>query len=266
MRGARLLIAVVAAASGCASLELHPPGAGLAPARLVGLQTTGIEWRYDFDGNRTVDKPGTVLAKSNVDDGINAQLSAHGGRFFEDTTLLDLPSYDAFRKWGESALLEIMHEVLTRGTTHESVREWMFSPGLAGWRRPLQADFVVISLFLDGHNSAGRALAVAFAGGKLAAQRAIACVVRLQNGQIVWCQFQTNQWNILQRAGGHALAAALLGPMFRMVERSPPAPPEPPAPETSVTPPAPPGPPAAASAPVAPSGPVDQATDDDRPR
>jgi hypothetical protein len=256
---------VLATLAGCGpSIVMHPPGADIVPKRLGALPTQGVEWEFDFDGNRTLQRAWTVAARTSLDDATNYQLSLHGGSFFEEDALGGLPAYERFRRWSESTLLEIMGEALGRSRDrHESVLAWGFASNLEPWRQALASDFVLISLFLDGHNSTGRALAVAFAGGKLAAQRAIACVVRLSDGRVVWCQLmEIGRWNIRKRAGAQQVVAALLEEMLaqgdRLLVRPPPVSraPLPGSPAASPTPP-----PSAKAPPPAP--PVDQAADTD---
>ncbi|HMF39332.1 MAG TPA: hypothetical protein VKQ32_01500, partial [Polyangia bacterium] len=71
-------------------------------------------------------------------------------------------------------------------------------------------DCLLVSMFLDGRNTAGLSVAVAMVGGTLAARRAMACIVRLEDGRVVWCNLTTFYWDLTQRPGAQGLANLLL--------------------------------------------------------
>ena len=93
---------------------------------------------------------------------------------------------------------------------HNSVGEWRYGPGLATWRERLGADYLLVSQFLDGRNITGQRVIVASGGGYLAVRRAIACVVRMEDGQVVWCHLIRFNTRVEKRPGAQALANALL--------------------------------------------------------
>lgn len=178
------------ALAGCATPAMQYPGIEVVPQRLAAFPSDGVEWTYDFSGTRMVDREGSVTAQKNVDDSINYRLRRRGGHSFRADALDRVEQGRAFYGWVIDAMSEIMAERLGLSKQrHTTVGDWRFSGGLESWRGPLDADFVLVSMFIDGHNTPGRALAVSLAGGWRAAQRAIFCVVHLESGRIVWCNF-----------------------------------------------------------------------------
>jgi len=166
------------------------PGIEVVPQRLAAFPSDGVEWTYDASGEKTMDPAGAIVAQKNLDESINYRLRRYGGHSFRADALDGLENVRAFHGWVVDVLHEIMLERLGGAKRkHETVGDWSFSRSLESWRAPLDADFVLVSLFIDGHNTAGRAVGVAIGGGRLAAQRAIFCVVHLKSARIVWCNF-----------------------------------------------------------------------------
>ena len=161
-----------------------------------------------------------VAAVRNVDNSIEQRLRPHGGRSVTAEALNGLPYASLFHDWTTKTLKQIMMERLGRAeATHQSVAEWRYNQSLTAWREELEADFVLVSMYMDGRNTAGRSIAVAFAGGSFAARRAIACVVRMEDGRVVWCNF-TDFYRALDSPGGaeilvHSLLGELLGSPFK---------------------------------------------------
>ncbi|MEP6652596.1 MAG: hypothetical protein ABJA82_04520 [Myxococcales bacterium] len=214
-----MFLLLASLAGGCATPAMRVPGVQVVPSRVVALPTDGVVWEWDFSGNRVVSEQHTVEAVRNVDNSIDRRLRPLGGRSVAAETLDGLPSVSLFHDWATRMLKEIMAERLGRArSTHESVAEWRYSKELTTWRDELKADFVLVSMFMDGRNTAGRSLAVMFAGGALAARRAITCVVRLQDGRVVWCNLIDFQHPLDEPGGAqlfvHTLLDDLLGSPF----------------------------------------------------
>lgn len=173
----------------------------------MAFPTDGIFWNWDFYDEATVDLKKSSTARKNLDVSVHYRVQRHGGHFVRVESLEGLGNASAFHNWSFAAMGEIMAERMGHSRqTHRTVGDWRFRASLAGWRTFLDADFVLVSRFLDGHNSAGRALAVNFAGGQLAARRVIFCAVHLQSGRIVWCKFDHNFTGNLMTRGGAQLA------------------------------------------------------------
>jgi hypothetical protein len=210
-RRAAVGIAAALAAVGCATPAMRDPTVKVVSRRLVAAPTDGVVWQWDASDKATVSADGTVTAMRNVDDSINYRLRETGGRAF------DRASFDAFkwaapfREWSERTLSEIMAERLGHAKVkHDSVSAWRYGPALAEWRDRWAADFMLISMFVDGRNTAGRTLLVTMGGGYLAVQRAIACAVQLADGRVVWCNMVTFASDLQQRDGAQVLADQLL--------------------------------------------------------
>jgi len=214
--------------TGCvATPAMNYPGTQVASSRLAALPSEGVVWNYDFYGQRTVDSAAELKAKQNFDDSITYRVRRHGGRSFWAASVVGLGHARAFRSWVVDTLAEIMEERLAASKQqHETVGDFRFSHSLESWRSPLDADFVLVTLFLDGHNTAGRLLAVGVGSGHLAAQRAIACAVHLRSARVVWCNFDpaVNR-DLMQRRGAQEEVDLLLGEMLSEGQMAPNEPP-----------------------------------------
>ena len=228
--------------------EMQYPRTRVVSRRVAVLPSEGMVWIYDFYGDRTLDRAGSLKAKQNIDDSLTYRVRRYGGRSFSAASIEGLDDARAFRSWAVDTLTEVMGERLAVSEQrHASVGDFRFSKGLDSWRAPLDADFVLVTLFIDGHDTAGRSLAVAVGGGYGAARRAIACAVHLQSGRLVWCNLDSSVGgDLMLRRGAQAEVDRLLG---KMLSEGRTAPSEPPpahstsariAPATDVPPPPPP--------------------------
>jgi hypothetical protein len=232
LRWWRTLCTAAVALAGCATPAMQVPGVTVASHRLASLPSDGTVWDFDVSGNRTIDHAASVEARKNVDESIAYRLSQHGGHSFSDATMDHLLYAESFQEWALDAMGDIMAERLGRAEKkHVTVGDWRYRRSLGAWRTTLRADFVVVSMFLYGRNTAGRAFSVAIGGGTYAAQRAIFCVVHLQTARMVWCKLDaTLSYPLTIRAGAQVVADGLLERMLRAGETAPiEPPPEPPA-------------------------------------
>ena len=250
---------------GCYRLpELEYPGTPVASRRLAALPSQGVVWVYDLSGKKIVDEEATARAKRNVDDSINYRVRRYGGHSFSAAAVADLEHLKAFRQWSREVMLGIVKERMADAPRiHQNVGEFRFSQRLGSWRRPLDADFVLVTAIFDGHNTFGRVAgvtlvlaaspvsggAIASFGG-LAARRAITCAVHLESARIVWCNMDSElEFDLTQRLGAQQEVDKLLEPMLsegRSVPNEPSPPPSTSAriePAGDVAPPPPPPPP-----------------------
>jgi hypothetical protein len=222
----------VVASLGCGAcgpaIVMNPAGAEINPKRLAAIPSSGVEFEFDAYGKRTLDKAATDAALASVDTSINYRVSASGGRFFRDQVLANLDGYLAFRHWSELVLGDVMMAALGRlRDPPQSVDHWHYRYDLQSWKAPLAADHVLITLFVDGHDSTGRAIAVALGGGWTAAHRAVTCVVRLQDGRLVWCNIDRNIQQVTERDDAQRVVDGLLVEMLATAGQAPPAAPSP---------------------------------------
>ncbi|HLK93395.1 MAG TPA: hypothetical protein VKZ18_26115 [Polyangia bacterium] len=228
------MLAAALAAAGCGGTPLmYLPGTTVASRRLAAFPSDGIYWTFYADGKMKVAREGSVTARANVDESIAYRVQQHGGQVFRAPALENLPYAPAFHEWAFDSLVEIMDE--RRGRAHRkhgSVGDWVFRTSLARWRTELNADYVLVSAFSDGHNTPQRQIGLVFGGGLRALRPAITCAVQLQTGRIVWCNFfqDFQGGDLLGRAGAQELADGLLEPMLRAGDGAPLEPPPPPAP------------------------------------
>jgi hypothetical protein len=232
-------------AAGCATPELHVESVTVASRRLVALPAEATVYDFDFYNRRTPNEADTAAAKKNLDDSFNYRLRQHGTRAFREDALDSLAHSRVFRGWVVDSLTEILAERLGRGhLKHETVGDWTFASSLGAWRSALDADFVLVSLFVDGRNTPGRMAAVTFVGGWYADPHAIACVVELQRARIVWCNLRGIRKDLLLRGGAQAEVDALLDEMLLAGDAAAVQPPPTgPAPLVRATPADDPGPP-----------------------
>ncbi|HEX4404534.1 MAG TPA: hypothetical protein VH560_06890 [Polyangia bacterium] len=221
MRPTSLLPAMLAVTSlvgvACGpSIVMDPAGDEINPRRLVAMPSAGIEYGFDFGGQSKLDEGATRAAHDSIDTSINYRVSTDGGRFLPADAFTQLENYRTFRRWSELVLKDVTMAALGRlRDPPPSVFEWHFRSGVASWRAPLAADHVLITLFIDGHDSTGRAIAVAFAGGWTAGHRIATCAVRLADGHLVWCNVDLRmRENITKRAGAQEVVDGLLARML----------------------------------------------------
>ena len=236
------------AVAGCTTPEMRVASVSVASRRIAALPTEGVVFDYDFQGHKTVSSTDTVIAKKNFDDAINYRLRQHGGRAFRAAAIGDLPHATPFHLWFVSSLKEIRDERLGRAhDTHETVGDWKFSSSLGSWRAVLDADYVLVSQFIDGRNTIGRELMAHLVAGPVTIPDAIACLVHLETARVVWCSYQNTMTKMKSdltfRADAQAQVDSLLGEMLLAGDVAPVEPPPIGSPSTRATPAEDPGPP-----------------------
>jgi hypothetical protein len=95
---------------------------------------------------------------------------------------------------------------------------WRYSGDLAPMRAALDADFVLMSVFLDGDNTMGRLLKNPVDGRARVARRlGEACVVDLRDGRVVWCAHDyENTERIRTRENAQKAVDRLVAPLLGM--------------------------------------------------
>jgi hypothetical protein len=211
------LLIVLAALASCATPpRMEDPGVRVIPARLAAFPSLGQSFMLDVAKDATVDTDQSIDTRKNVDDAINFRVAAHGGRSFLARTVAQLEHATEFSHWSRRMLNQVILERVDKDVPrHRSVADWAFPGSLASWRTTLSADFVLVSQFYEGTETVGRAALSTFAGGDRAARRAIACVVQLEDGRVVWCKFVGRFYSDLRtRAGAQELVDKLLDKML----------------------------------------------------
>ena len=117
-------------------------------------------------------------------------------RFYPGASLADIDEMAELSLWGRRTLNEIRRQLDgTMPPRRHRVDEYFFDGDTTDIQDSLNADFLLLSLFLDGRNTAGRKVKNFFTppGGTAhsARREALACVVRLVDGRIVACSFAT---------------------------------------------------------------------------
>jgi len=191
-------------------------------------------WPSDVLGRKDADPERIAKTRQNLDESITYRVHRHGGRSFEAASVEGLEHSRAFRRWTSESLRQIVAELQGSSRSHHAnVGDYRFSHNLDSWRAPLDADFVLVTLVLDGPGSGvSPVLAAGALGGALGGllaysmaqqtRRVISCVVHLRDSRIVWCNFDASALNDLTvRSGAQQEVDGLLDEMLRNGDTAP---------------------------------------------
>jgi hypothetical protein len=221
-----MLVAVAAViAGGCAApLGLNDPTARVAPARLVGLPPAIRTFELDAGREVSVLSEAARAAREAVEPAVAFFVTSLGGHVVSLEQLKGLEEGHELMRWALKTLQAIGQESLLRHdghtTPHSAVSDWRYPGSLASLRAGLDADFILLTLFLDGRHTAGRTvandLAQGFGGTSVHAKReAEACVVDLGDGRVVWCAFEPlARVDLTQAGAAHEVVARLLTGLY----------------------------------------------------
>jgi hypothetical protein len=243
------LLALVASAGACQPLmTMRAPGLVL-PVRRLAVMAPSVQIDEDTVSGSVYRPDWTAAGRRNVEQALRVWAADSGARYFDATDMVDINlPYEQFRKWSQETMLGIA--LRSEGHAfHErkSVTDWRFPRNLGSWQVRLEADYVLTVLFLDGHMSGGMAALTvlgAMAGGYMEfRQVGMACLVRLADGTVVWCERRFDQSGDLRMP---PRAHAALKPLVQSVLRTDreiqwtllPAAPKPPASPEPAPPPA----------------------------
>jgi hypothetical protein len=212
--------------------ELRDPRARIATTRLAALPTQAKAYVVGPRGRRISDEAFSQTVRGNVDDSINYLVHQHGGHVFGSAATARLDHFNEFYHWSWDALNEIMAERLGKeSATHRSVAEWRFPRDITSWRPVLNADFALVSFFLYAYQGDDlhwpridleRAMVDDTTSLTGAGSRAIACIVALDGGQMVWCNFiPNNSVRMQERPAAQSAVDVLLGDMLKLADGVP---------------------------------------------
>jgi len=212
--------------------ELRDPRARVAATRLVALPAQGQIFVVGPRGRKISDAVLSRVVLENVNDSINYLLHQHGGRSFGSAATARLEHFTEFYHWSWDAMNEIMAERLgNEPANHRSVAEWRFPRDIASWRPVLNAEFVLVSFILyadpgQGLNGPSVDLERSMTPDALsltgAGSRAIACVVAVDSGHMVWCNFiPNNSVRMQERSAAQSAVEVLLGDMLKLADGAP---------------------------------------------
>ena len=226
-----MAVALAALSLACATgPALRDLQARIAPARLAALPTQVDAFTWGPGGRHVGDHELTEIVRRNVDDSINYRLLPQGGRMFASAATARLDQFAAFYHWSWRAMHEIMAERLGQEpATHRSVAEWRFAGSISSWQPMLKADFVLVSFVLYGTRGRDFGAAAADVERSVAAEgsgltgsgsRAIACIVALNDGRVVWCNFiPNNSVAMEERPAAQSAVDVLLGDVLPLAGR-----------------------------------------------
>ena len=224
-------LALAACGAGCAApLKMSDPAHHVPPQSLAAVPPFVASFEIDADSKYVKHGDWQQAARAALEASIDYDVQAHGGRFFNDEQLKTVDR-TAFPDWAAQMLGEIMREAHLRQkgteTRHHTVFQWRYArPGLDVWRSFLGADYVMVSVFLDGQNTTGRsvtnALAAGFGGWMIDARReGLACVVNLIDGRVVWCALAPfGPLSVRERATAQLFVDQLTAGLFTMTSPS----------------------------------------------
>ncbi|HEY4393163.1 MAG TPA: hypothetical protein VGP64_03830 [Polyangia bacterium] len=219
--------------------QLRDPQARIAAKRLAALPTQGRIFVVGPRGGRDADKELSATVRKNVDDSINYRVHQHGGHVFGNAATAKLEHFIEFHNWSWRAMHEIVAERLGKvPAAHRSVAEWRFPGDLKSWRPVLSSDFLLVSFVLyvwRPPELQWPSLAVAIAEMAKeskdppdsmsitgAGSRMIACVVAIDDGHIVWCNFiPNNSVTMQERPAAQSAVDVLLSDMLRLADGVP---------------------------------------------
>ena len=229
MHSRGMLVAVLAAVflSCTTGPELRDPRVRIAAARLAALPAQGQIFVVGPRGRKISDQELSGAVLGNVNDSINYRLQQHGGRSFGSAATARLERFTEFYHWSWDAMNEIMAERLgNEPAIHRSVVDWRFPHDITSWRHVLDAEFVLVSFFFYADPGQGlhgpavdleRSMAPDALSLTGAGSRAIACVVALESGHMVWCNFIPNNSVVMQeRPAAQSAVDVLLGDMLKL--------------------------------------------------
>lgn len=220
---------------GCAApFAMRDAGVPVSPARVVGLPVHVESFTLDASREIRERSDWESSAQANLDISVNYRVSTHGGRFVGERDLKKVACYGEFDRWSKSALAGVLRHARGLRSSATGVYAWRFPVSLEAWRKVFDADFALISLFLDGEETGGRsALNVAgmFAGAGAAFARndALACLIDLRDGRLVRCGYAEraramaiNMSTSVRDRGGAQLAVDVLATQLYSEQPLPP--------------------------------------------
>jgi hypothetical protein len=181
-------------------LLMRAPDLGTPLARLAVMPPSVVI--YEMGVTETKPRPEwTSSGWANVDDSLRGWAQARGLKSFDASSMVDIPlPLATFQSWSERALLEIANRVEGRGYRQRtSVTEWHFPGNLHSWKIRLESDYVLMVLFRDAHVTGGVIALNMFSTVQTWAQQmGVACVIRLEDGRIVWCERRVDRYGDLR--------------------------------------------------------------------
>jgi hypothetical protein len=209
-------LAVAIVVTGCMGPSMSV-GARIPSSRLVAMPAVGDAFSLTGDGSFVANDRLAALAAPSINDSINYRLHVHGVRLFDWDVIRQLPNEHDFVEWSVHSMQEIMAENLGKGyRSHDSVGQFRYRGDLGAWRRKLAGDYLLVSYFIIGYDARDRS---AFAATH-AARRALACIVDLSGGQMVWCRYtDIGMEVVLTRDGAQDVVDRLLEAMLARGDR-----------------------------------------------
>jgi len=224
---------VLLTASCGSSLVMRVPDVKVEPLRLAALPSFVSSLRFDDAGHFAVADESSSDANARLDEALTCRLSAHGARFYPGPNLKGVKGAAELSLWGRRTLREIWRErVGNLETSHNRVDEYVFDDETGDLQTKLRADYLLLTSFTDSKRTdkpfmLSGALAGAVWAARSERKDIIACVVRLRDGEIVWCNHQRAIHNVVTRGDAQVAIDRLLEDMLHESSHTRPEPGEP---------------------------------------
>jgi len=190
----------------------------IAPKRVAVMQADVILKRLDASSQLTFMPDWSQEAADNVNAALKDYAAWLGAPIFRCPNGKDvLVPCDVFREWSNQALIEISRASAGDDSLRKkSVSDWRFPRGMDSWRKPLNANFVLVTAIRGSYETPGMsALQLSGAWMLHSKQTAIACVLDLRDGRIIRCETRVTQnADLLSPKGAQALVDGLLDRLF----------------------------------------------------
>jgi len=204
---------------GCGpTLGMRVPDAPVVQARLAAIPPFVRSFTYGASGRATDTDERGYEDVEHLNEALACRLSAHGGRFYDGPSLKGIDGMAELSLWGTRAMADIWRQSNgTRDVRYKNVGHYRFREDASDIREKLGADFLLLTFFIDGHNTTGRNvlnILSPLSEKSTARREAVACVVRLDDGRLVWCAFRRLDQRIDTTAGAQNTVDQMLEPLL----------------------------------------------------
>ncbi len=226
----RLVVLAVATATGCSAFQRRAPDWAGGPARMVVLPASVEMVQIDAVGVRSTEPAWALAVSENLDPEVARLAGVHGATPFSFNKVRDcgepcMSLLPEFLNWGRASTLEIAARILRHGDRREhSVTEWQSRRDFAPLRKALGVDLVLFVVVRELDETAGRVAGRILAAetvGLMAScllfqtdlgvkQLGAACLARLGDGRMLWCDTVINMGRDLREAAGARVLARYL--------------------------------------------------------
>jgi len=231
---------------------MRVPDEPISSPRLVAIPSYVSKFAYDDEGHFALLDDGSNETSEKLDQALTCRMSAHEGRFYPGPSLKGIDGAAELSLWGRRTLREIWRvSTGNLDTLHERVDEYVFDGETKDLRTKLRADFVLLTLFASSRKTdkplfVSGLIPWAIWEARSSRRDTVACVVRLSDGALVWCDQQRAVVDVNAPGGAQTLIDRIIDPLLHERMKDGPRagepcgspPPPPPRAQTATRPPA----------------------------